>query len=584
MGNNSSSNPNGETDGVESLFEKGLDDLNAAFDEPESIRIQQIVHKLREVEHCERKSLLSTVTKLVHNDLAPNCSANEFLNLIKSLVLFLVAVDSVKPPSLTEYVELARKPLEDDEYAGLWGTYVGHGDTPGDEISLWDPDTIASTDKAAAGPLTDERLADDGALCATEVFPAKYLAVVWPQATKTFRRYAALDTDNANDTAEILAEVRQRFVPDVELQVDVEVPVATKGSKGHRKRKYGALAFSGIAERKVDQSIEPVSDFKIVQNGRKATQETLKCLVGLRNLFARQLPQMGKEYITRTVFDFKHRNLVFFRNNRIIGGICFREFHAQSFAEIVFCAIMSDEQVKGFGSLLMNNLKASVASGHIWNLLTYADNAAVGYFKKQGFSTDIQMRKDNYVGHVKDYEGGVLMHCKLYPHIPYLSINSMLNQQLEIVRQRIVDTRTRHKKQKGLERQNGEAIHPEDIPGLKEAGWVPDRNAQMARAQIYRSMARTLDDVKSHHQAWPFREPVDTRIVVDYLTFIEHPMDLSTMEAKLKARKYRDKEAFIKDMQLIFDNCRRYNAPSTPYYKAADALERYFRTKLQHLK
>ena len=44
----------------------------------------------------------------------------------------------------------------------------------------------------------------------------------------------------------------------------------------------------------------------------------------------------------------------------MIGGICFRPFHSQGFAEIVFLAITSDEQIKGFGTKLMSALKEYV--------------------------------------------------------------------------------------------------------------------------------------------------------------------------------------------------------------------------------
>jgi histone acetyltransferase len=61
-----------------------------------------------------------------------------------------------------------------------------------------------------------------------------------------------------------------------------------------------------------------------------------------------------------------------------------RIFQEQKFAEIVFCAITSAEQVKGYGSFLMNYLKEYVKSTYsLTHFLTYADNYAVGYFKKQ---------------------------------------------------------------------------------------------------------------------------------------------------------------------------------------------------------
>ena len=42
----------------------------------------------------------------------------------------------------------------------------------------------------------------------------------------------------------------------------------------------------------------------------------------------------------------KHHSLALIKENRVIGGICFRIFISQNFAEIVFCAVTSNEQVK----------------------------------------------------------------------------------------------------------------------------------------------------------------------------------------------------------------------------------------------
>lgn len=59
-------------------------------------------------------------------------------------------------------------------------------------------------------------------------------------------------------------------------------------------------------------------------------------LVDLKNIFSMQLPKMPKEYIARLVFDRNHRSMAIKRNGKAIGGICFRPFHTQRFAEIVF--------------------------------------------------------------------------------------------------------------------------------------------------------------------------------------------------------------------------------------------------------
>ena len=42
----------------------------------------------------------------------------------------------------------------------------------------------------------------------------------------------------------------------------------------------------------------------------------------------------------------KHHSLALTKGNSVVGGICFRMFLSQNFAEIVFCAVASNEQVK----------------------------------------------------------------------------------------------------------------------------------------------------------------------------------------------------------------------------------------------
>ena len=69
----------------------------------------------------------------------------------------------------------------------------------------------------------------------------------------------------------------------------------------------------------------------------------------------------------------------------------------QGFAEIAFCAVTAQEQVKGYGSRLMNYVKEYSRDAHkTTHFLTYADNNAVGYFVKQGFSKDILLEREKW--------------------------------------------------------------------------------------------------------------------------------------------------------------------------------------------
>ena len=117
------------------------------------------------------------------------------------------------------------------------------------------------------------------------------------------------------------------------------------------------------------------------------SSQNLIHLIGLKSLFAKQLPKMPKEYIARLVFDRHHVSLALLSSDEskrntdeeIIGGICYRPYPDMRFGEIAFCAVSASQQVKGYGSKLMNLAKMQ-ASQHdgVEYFITYADNYAIG--------------------------------------------------------------------------------------------------------------------------------------------------------------------------------------------------------------
>lgn len=200
-----------------------------------------------------------------------------------------------------------------------------------------------------------------------------------------------------------------------------------------------------------------IIEFHIVANSfsKPISKQCANWLIGLQNVFSHQLPRMPKEYIARLVFDPKHRTLALIKNKKVIGGICFRLFPHQGFSEIVFCAVTSNEQVKGYGTHLMNHLKDYHVRLGIHHFLTYADEYAIGYFKKQGFTVDINLAKTAYLGYIKDYVGATLMGCQLDPSIVYTLFSSVVRLEKEIVR-RLVDIR-----QAKMQRQNPNLVFRE---------------------------------------------------------------------------------------------------------------------------
>ena len=82
-------------------------------------------------------------------------------------------------------------------------------------------------------------------------------------------------------------------------------------------------------------------------------------------------------------------------------------------------AISTSEQVKGYGTRLMNRLKAHAQTVGIQYFVTYADNNAIEYFRKQGFTKHLQMPETRWKGYIKDYSGSTMMQCKIHKGIDY---------------------------------------------------------------------------------------------------------------------------------------------------------------------
>uniref|UniRef100_UPI00398E5217 histone acetyltransferase KAT2B isoform X3 n=1 Tax=Pristiophorus japonicus TaxID=55135 RepID=UPI00398E5217 len=390
---------------------------------------------------------------------------------------------------------------------------------------------------------------------------------------------------------------RQRVLGDIPMELVNEVmstitdPAAMLGPETSLLSAHAARDEAARLEER-----RGVIEFHVVGNSlsQKPNKKMMMWLVGLQNVFSHQLPRMPKEYITRLVFDPKHKTLALIKDGRVIGGICFRMFPTQGFTEIVFCAVTSNEQVKGYGTHLMNHLKEYHIKHNILNFLTYADEYAIGYFKKQGFSKDIKVPKVKYVGYIKDYEGATLMGCELNPRIPYTEFSVIIKKQKEIIKKLIERKQAQIRKvYPGLScfKEGVRQIPIESIPGISkqpitgESGWKPSGKERGKDSrdpeQLYNTLKNILQQVKSHQSAWPFMEPVKKTEAPGYYEVIRFPMDLKTMSERVKNRYYVTKKLFMADMQRIFTNCREYNPPESEYFKCANILEKNFYSKIK---
>lgn len=105
------------------------------------------------------------------------------------------------------------------------------------------------------------------------------------------------------------------------------------------------------------------------------------------------------------------------------------------------------------------------------HFLTYADNYAVGYFKKQGFTKEITLPRSVWAGYIKDYEGGTIMECALLPKVNYLEVRDMIIKQREVVLTKIREVSKSHVVYPGIQQfritnDREFKIDYRDVPGL----------------------------------------------------------------------------------------------------------------------
>ena len=285
---------------------------------------------------------------------------------------------------------------------------------------------------------------------------------------------------------------------------------------------------------------------RFVEVRNDSRPESLVSLTHLKNIFAKQLPKMPREYIVRLVFDRYHEALTCECEGEIVGGIAYRVHPEQSFSEIAFCAVAATHQVQGYGTRLMNQLKEKAKRDKIQCLLTYADNHAIGYFRKQGFYKQVTMKRARWLGYIKDYDGGTLMECVhpppifpsltplpyfdivttlcrcvVDPTVDYLSIRFAAEQQRLAVEQKIATLTNSHVVHPGIDKR-ARANH--EIPGLDESTWEPmilECTLHGQQQPLQKCLQLVFNAIHAHDDAWPFRQSVSVKEAPDYYHVIK---------------------------------------------------------------
>lgn len=92
--------------------------------------------------------------------------------------------------------------------------------------------------------------------------------------------------------------------------------------------------------------------------------------------------------------------------------------------------------------------------------------------------------------------------------------------------------------------------------------------------------------MQAHEYAGPFLEPVDPvkLNIPNYFTIINNPMDLGTIQEKLKKNEYENCNQFAQDIRLTFNNAFTFNQPDSDVYYMAKKLSELFERDFSQFK
>lgn len=170
----------------------------------------------------------------------------------------------------------------------------------------------------------------------------------------------------------------------------------------------------------------------------------------------------------------------------------------------------------------MNHLKDYLKT-KLEYMLTYADENAKGFFKKQGFSETILIDRKLWKGYIKDYDSATLRCCRLFPQVNYSDIRTLVGRQRECVYKEAA-SRSHHATVYTLPAEPLTSVYA--IPGLAEAGWDEASLQEQVKPvnDLQDRLSKLLSEVWEHSDSWPFRNPVSINDVPDYLKYVKTPM------------------------------------------------------------
>lgn len=83
-----------------------------------------------------------------------------------------------------------------------------------------------------------------------------------------------------------------------------------------------------------------------------------------------------------------------------------------------------------------------------------------------------------------------------------------------------------------------------------------------------------LEKQKHRKFSWPFLYPVTEADAPGYFSIITNPMDLSTVRTKLDTRKYSSFQEFVSDLNLMIENCFKFNSSESEVSRCGEEFNK----------
>ena len=133
------------------------------------------------------------------------------------------------------------------------------------------------------------------------------------------------------------------------------------------------------------------------------------------------------------------------------------------------------------------------------------------------------------------------------------------------------------------------------VPEVPNAADTPDATGEGASGVVDEDdtvtasrlahMKKVISNLKKSNASAFFRQPVDVEAlkIPTYFDIIKTPMDLGTIDSKLKAGKYNNVSSFIHDFELIMNNSRTFNGAEHNVTQTAVKMESSFNSQMANL-